>query len=145
VVLLSLLFVGVWAGEGEGEGYPASGTFTIYEHDNNDVFVGAAGFGQIEVFANQIYDKHDQHVVGHDQGYCANTDQAGDTWVCNIQFYLPAGQISIQGGPLDPVMVNSAVTYSIIGGTGSYDTVRGYAVVTAPSENVYEYVFHTKS
>jgi len=147
-LLVSLLISCVWAGEGEGEGnkdYPASGTFTVYEHDNNDNFDGT-GFGQIETFSNKLYDKHNQNIIGGDQGTCVNTDVAGDTWFCNYSFYFPGGQIAVQGGPIVPVTVNTqSITYAIVGGTGIYEQAQGYVVATEPSDNVYEYVFHTKS
>ena len=84
-------------------------------------------------FTDQLYKwagaKRGAH-VGHDEGICTFTKikvtskSFGGTFHCNAMFFLPGGQVAIEGflpfseGPLDFVV-------PVVGGTGVYANARG--------------------
>jgi len=71
-------------------------------------------------FANQIYDKDNKTLLGHDNGWCIRTI-AGEVWECFRSISLDQGQITVEG----PYYDNQDSTMAVTGGTGIYLSAQG--------------------
>jgi len=71
-------------------------------------------------FANQLYDKDNKTLLGHDNGWCIRTI-AGEAWECFRSLTLEQGQITLEGPHFDKQDSSMAVT----GGTGIYLSAQG--------------------
>ena len=71
-------------------------------------------------FANQIYDKDNKTLLGHDNGWCIRTI-AGETWECFRSITLDQGQITVEG----PYYDNQDSIMAVTGGTGIYLSAQG--------------------
>ena len=71
-------------------------------------------------FANQLYDKDDKTLLGHDNGWCIRTI-VNEAWECFRSLTLEQGQITIEGPFYDTQDGSMAVT----GGTGIYLSAQG--------------------
>jgi allene oxide cyclase len=99
---------------------------------------GAKGdsVGDILTFANDIYDKDNKTLVGHDNGWCVRT-VVGQAWECFWTVTLNEGQITVEGPYFDTKDSALAVT----GGTGEYKSVRGEMKLHARDDKGSEYDF----
>ena len=84
--------------------------------------MGAKGdsVGDNITFANQLYDKDDKTLLGHDNGWCIRTI-VNEAWECFRSLTLEQGQITIEGPFYDTQDGSMAVT----GGTGIYLSAQG--------------------
>ena len=71
-------------------------------------------------FANQVYDKDNKTLLGHDNGWCIRTI-AGETWECFRSITLDQGQITVEG----PYYDKQDSTMAVTGGTGIYLSAQG--------------------
>jgi hypothetical protein len=95
--------------------------------------------GDLLTFANEIYDEHNQKLVGHDNGWCIRT-VVGTAWECYWTLELEDGQLSVAGPFLDAGDSVLAVT----GGTGKYYGARGEMKLHARNAQGSEYDFMYK-
>jgi hypothetical protein len=77
--------------------------------------------GDLNPFADPIYDAANKKQVGSESGSCIRT-VVGRLWECNWTVYLKGGQISVEGPSYDKS--NDSVL-AVIGGTGIYRNARG--------------------
>ncbi len=118
-------------------------TVHVIEHATTDtvVDVGAPGdsTGDILTFHNQVFDAHDQHAVGSDQGNCIRIDPASGSWECRWVTFLKGGQIAVEGQFLD----TANTVLPITGGTGIYANARGQmALLSRNGGTEFDFVFH---
>ncbi len=96
----------------------------VVEHYTNVIIdLGAKGdsVGDLNPFADPIYDAANKKQIGSESGSCIRTI-VGKVWECNWTVFLKGGQISVEGPSYD----NSANSVlAIIGGTGTYHNVHG--------------------
>jgi allene oxide cyclase len=92
--------------------------------------------GDILTFANDIYDKDNKMLVGHDNGWCVRT-AVGKAWECHWTLVIEKGQITVDG----PFYDTSDSVLSITGGTGDYVKVRGQMKLHARDAKGSEYDF----
>ena len=99
---------------------------------------GAKGdsVGDILTFANEIYDKDNKTLVGHDNGWCVRT-VVGQAWECFWTITLNEGQITVEGPFYDTKDSSLAVT----GGTGEYKSAGGEMKLHARNDKGTEYDF----
>ena len=116
----------------------------VIEHSTNDkvVDIGPVGdsLGDLDAFANPIYDAANKTKVGHDGGNCVRT-VVGQAYECNWTFFLKGGQISVEG----PYYDHADSVLAVIGGTGRYSKVRGEMKLHArgnPVGSEYNCVFY---
>ena len=95
--------------------------------------------GDLLTFANEIYDEHNEKLVGHDNGWCIRT-VVGKAWECYWTLELEDGQLSVAGPFLDAGDSVLAVT----GGTGRYYGARGEMTLHARNAQGSEYDFMYK-
>ena len=97
----------------------------LVEHYNNGVIIdiGTKGdsMGDLNPFADPIYDASNKKQVGSESGSCIRTI-VKKLWECNWTVFLKGGQISVEGPNYDD-SANSVL--AIIGGTGIYRNARG--------------------
>jgi len=100
--------------------------------------LGAQGdsVGDLLTFANEIYDEHNNKLVGQDNGWCIRT-VVGKAWECYWTLTLEHGQLSVAGPFLDAGDSVLAVT----GGTGKYYGARGEMKLHARNAQGSEYDF----
>lgn len=100
--------------------------------------LGAKGdsVGDLLTFANEIYDEHNEKLVGQDNGWCIRT-VVGKAWECYWTLSLEGGQLSVAGPFLDAGDSVLAVT----GGTGKYYGARGEMKLHARNAQGSEYDF----
>jgi allene oxide cyclase len=100
--------------------------------------LGAQGdsVGDLLTFANEIYDEHNNKLVGQDNGWCIRT-VVGKAWECYWTLTLKDGQLSVAGPFLDAGDSVLAVT----GGTGKYYGARGEMKLHARNAQGSEYDF----
>ena len=79
--------------------------------------------GNVQVFANPIYDGSNKKRVGRDQGICGHVRFA-KTWECVWTTFLPGGQITAEGPESDTE--GTIYPFAITGGTGMYANARGW-------------------
>jgi hypothetical protein len=92
--------------------------------------------GDLLTFNNEIYDEHNEKLVGHDNGWCIRT-AAGKAWECYWTLTLKDGQLSVAGPFLDAGDSVLAVT----GGTGKFFGARGEMKLHARNAQGSEYDF----
>ena len=113
---------------------------TVVERAASDTVtdLGAKGdsVGDILTFANEIYDKGDKTLVGHDNGWCVRT-VVGQAWECFWTLLLDEGQITVEG----PYYDTKDSTLAITGGTGEYKEARGEMKLHARDSKGSEYDF----
>jgi hypothetical protein len=80
-------------------------------------------------FANQIYDKDNKTLLGHDNGWCIRTI-AGETWECFRSITLDQGQITVEG----PYYDNQDSSMAVTGGTGIYLSAQGEVRMHPPRQ-----------
>jgi hypothetical protein len=118
----------------------AAEQLTVVERAATDTVTdtGAKGdsVGDILTFANEIYDKDDKTLVGHDNGWCVRT-VVGQAWECFWTLLLKEGQITVEGPYYDTKDSVLAVT----GGTGEYKSARGEMKLHARDSKGSEYDF----
>ena len=100
--------------------------------------IGAKGdsVGDLLSFSNEVYDKDNKTLVGHDNGWCVRT-AVGKAWECFWTLVLDKGQITVEGPFYDAGDSMLAVT----GGTGDYATIRGDMKLHARDAKGSEYDF----
>ena len=115
-------------------------TRAYVEHATTDAVtdLGAKGdsVGDLLTFANEIYDEHNNKLVGHDNGWCIRT-VVGKAWECYWTLTLDDGQLSVAGPYFDAADSVLAVT----GGTGKYYGARGEMKLHARNAQGSEYDF----
>ena len=116
----------------------------VIEHYNNNVIIdlGPKGdsMGDLNPFADPIYNATNKKQVGYESGSCIRTI-VGKLYECNWTVFLKGGQISVEGPSYD----NSANSVlAITGGTGIYRDARGQLNVHARNKAATEadYVFY---
>lgn len=116
----------------------------VIEHSKNDkvIDIGPAGdsLGDLDVFANPVYNAANKRQVGHDGGSCVRT-VVGKAYECNWTVFLEKGQISVEG----PYYDNADSVLTVTGGTGLYSGARGEMKLHArgkPVGSEYDYVFY---
>ena len=89
--------------------------------------------GDMNVFANPIYDETNTTQIGSNQGFCILTNP-GVAFECSWTLFLEDGQLTVQG-PVNADGSNSFLT--ITGGTGAYAGVSGQMLFETldPEEN----------
>jgi Allene oxide cyclase len=92
--------------------------------------------GDLLTFANDIYDKDNSALVGHDNGWCVRT-VVGKAWECHWTLTLEKGQIAVDG----PFYDTSDSVLSITGGTGAFVKARGEMKLHARNAKGSEYDF----
>jgi allene oxide cyclase len=114
------------------------------EHSTNDkvIDIGPAGdsLGDLDVFANHVYDAANKKQVGHDGGSCVRT-VVRKAYECNWTVFLKNGQISVEG----PYYDNADSVLTVTGGTGLYSGARGEMNLHArgkPVGSEYDFVFY---
>jgi allene oxide cyclase len=115
----------------------------LIEHSTNDkvIDIGPAGdsLGDLDVFANPVYDAANKKHVGHDGGSCIRT-VVGKAYECSWTIFLEKGQISVEG----PYYDNADSMLAVVGGTDLYSGVRGEMKLHArgkPVGSEYDFVF----
>ena len=78
--------------------------------------------GNLQMFANPIFDGKNVMKVGHDQGLCVHI-RIAKTWECVWSTFLPGGQITTQG--------TATGVNAITGGSGTYANAHGWVFVKA--------------
>ena len=107
-------------------------TIHVVEHATTDVVSnpglgGAAdNVGDVLTFANDVFDRRDKTVVGHDQGYCVRI-VVGESWECTWTTVLADGQLTVAGPFYDTRDSRLAIT----GGTGRYADASGWMELRA--------------
>jgi allene oxide cyclase len=100
-------------------------SFTVIEHATTDttIDIGAKGdsTGDLLTFHNRVFDRHDRHRVGRDQGRCIRIDPKAGTWECAWTVILRHGQLMVEG----PFYDTRNSTLAVTGGTGRYRAARG--------------------
>ena len=86
----------------------------------------ADNVGDVLTFANDVFDRRDKTVVGHDQGYCVRI-VVGESWECTWTTFLADGQITVAGPFYDTRESRLAIT----GGTGRYADASGWMELRA--------------
>ena len=92
--------------------------------------------GDLLTFSNDIYDKDNKMLVGHDNGWCIRT-AVGKAWECHWTLIIEKGQITVDG----PFYDTSDSVLSITGGTGDYVKARGQMKLHARGAKGSEYDF----
>jgi allene oxide cyclase len=92
--------------------------------------------GDLLTFANDVYDKDNVALVGHDNGWCVRTVVA-KAWECHWTLTLEKGQIAVDG----PFYDTSDSVLSITGGTGAFVKARGEMKLHARNAKGSEYDF----
>ena len=100
--------------------------------------LGAKGdsVGDILTFANEIYDKDNKTLVGHDNGWCVRT-VVGQAWECIWTLTTDKGQLTVEG----PFYDSKDSVLAVTGGTGDYATARGEMKLHAHDAKGSEYDF----
>jgi len=96
----------------------------VVEHYNNVIIdLGPKGdsMGDLNPFADPIYDASNKKQVGYESGSCIRTI-VGKLYECNWTVFLKGGQISVEGPSYDK---NADSVLAITGGTGIYRDARG--------------------
>jgi allene oxide cyclase len=76
--------------------------------------------GNLESFANPIFDATNTKRIGHDQGFCVHIEIA-KTLECVWSTFFRSGQITAEG--------TATGVNAITGGSGAYANARGWVVV----------------
>jgi allene oxide cyclase len=99
---------------------------------------GAKGdsVGDVLSFSNEVYDKDNKTLVGHDNGWCVRT-AVGKAWECFWTLVLDKGQITVEG----PFYDSGDSMLAVTGGTGDYATIRGDMKLHARDAKGSEYDF----
>jgi hypothetical protein len=99
---------------------------------------GAKGdsVGDILTFSNEIYDKDNKTLIGHDNGWCVRT-VVGQAWECIWTLMTDKGQITVEG----PYFDTKDSVLSITGGTGDYAKAQGQMKLHARDPKGAEYDF----
>jgi hypothetical protein len=99
---------------------------------------GAKGdsVGDILTFSNEIYDKDNKTLIGHDNGWCMRT-VVGQAWECIWTLTTDKGQITVEG----PYYDTRDSVLSITGGTGAYAKAQGQMKLHARDPKGAEYDF----
>jgi len=136
-IMLGLLAVGLVFQTSAGS---AAEQLIVVERAASDTVtdLGAKGdsVGDILSFANDIYDKDNKTLIGHDNGWCVRT-VVGKAWECFWTLVLDKGQITVEGPFYDAGDSMLAVT----GGTGDYAAVQGDMKLHARDQKGTEYDF----
>jgi allene oxide cyclase len=100
--------------------------------------LGAKGdsVGDILTFANEIYDKDNKTLIGHDNGWCVRT-VAGQAWECFWTLTIEKGQITVEG----PFYDTKDSVLAVTGGTGDYQSVQGDMKLHSRDQKGSEYDF----
>jgi hypothetical protein len=80
--------------------------------------------GDLNVFANPIYDTQNKTKIGDDIGTCVRI-VVGKSWTCSWTLQLKDGQIMSQG----PLPESGDALMAVVGGTGKYKGARGTLTV----------------
>jgi hypothetical protein len=120
----------------------ASVTIHVIEHATTDVVIdtGAAGdtTGDLLTFANKVYDKADDTLVGRDQGDCIRIDPAKGSWECRWVTFLGGGSVTVEG----PFFDSRDSTLAVTGGTGRFRNARGQMLLHALNGGTeYDFIF----
>jgi hypothetical protein len=111
--------------------------YTNYTTIDNGVIGDSPG--DLLVFSNALFDATDHVQVGTESGSCIRT-VVGVAYECNWTVFLRNGQITVEGPSYD----HSDSMLAIIGGTGTYKTVRGQMLLH--SRNLagteYDYIYY---
>jgi allene oxide cyclase len=116
----------------------------VVEHYNNNVIIdlGPKGdsMGDLNPFADPIYDATNKKQVGYESGSCIRTI-VGKLYECNWTVFLKNGQISVEGPNYDN---RADSVLAITGGTGIYHNARGELKAHARNKaaTVADYVFY---
>jgi allene oxide cyclase len=137
--------VGTGATAGSDRDGDRSGrTFTVIEHATSDVISNpgtggqADNLGDVLTFANEVFDRNDKQVVGHDQGSCVRV-VVGAAWECAWTTFLAKGQITVEGPFYDAGDSELAVT----GGTGAYARASGSMKLESRAGGTeFAFIFH---
>lgn len=102
--------------------------FTLDAHQTSMQVVDQAptgdSAGDFGVLAGDL--NRDGQPAGHYQGYCVQIDTNGHS-ECTFTLALPEGQLQIVSGYGDGINGADVAQDPIVGGTGAYAKVRGYA------------------
>ena len=131
------------AGLGLSAGTATAGdeeSITLVERAASDtvVDIGEKGdsVGDVLAFANEIYDKSNATLLGHDNGSCVRT-VVGKAWECFWTLTLEKGQITVEG----PFYDTSDSVLAVTGGTGKYAEASGEMKLHARDAKGSEYDF----
>lgn len=131
VVLAIVLTVGLSVASRVNHIAQAAGYTVIHvvEHYNNNVILHIRSkgdsMGDLNPFADPIYDAANKKQVGSESGSCIRTI-VGILWECNWTVFLKGGHISVEGPSYDS---GANAVLAVIGGTGVYRNVRGELTV----------------
>jgi allene oxide cyclase len=145
LVLMLFVATAVLAGVAGATSTKADKTIAVVERSTTGPFfindTGATGdsVGDLQIFANDIYNKPNTTKVGTDQGFCVRV-VAGKAWECWWTIILSKGQITVQGPYFDAGPSALAIT----GGTGAYRNARGWMDLKARNAQGTEsdFVYH---
>lgn len=102
----------------------AAASLIVVERATTDTVTPAGpkkdNVGDILTFANEIYDRDNKKLLGHDNGWCVRM-VVGESWLCRWTLILDKGQITVTG----PYYDDRQSVLSVTGGTGDYDSVQG--------------------
>jgi hypothetical protein len=125
-----------------GSRIPGPKTIKVVEHPKSDRYVdiGAPGdtTGDLLTFHDPVFDASDDHVVGHDQGWCTRIAPRRGTWECVWTTFLAGGQITVEG----PFNDTKDTVVAVTGGTGNFANVRGEMNLKALHDGRYAFTFH---
>ncbi|MFI6493688.1 dirigent protein [Streptomyces sp. NPDC050564] len=91
---------------------------------------GPPAQGDRTVFRSDLYDEHDNQVVGETDGTCTTTRAAdinNQAEVCVVNYNFPSGQLTVQGMVFGNLTASPPPSFdnAITGGTGVFDRARG--------------------
>jgi allene oxide cyclase len=141
ILAAAVAAIPAWAAVGTGS-KSSAGTIHVVEHAVTDAISNgtqADKLGNVLTFANPVYDADDAKKVGTDNGFCIRSVK-GKTWECMWTTFLAAGQLTVEGPFSDTGNTQLAIT----GGTGAYDTARGFMELNFHDKKgtKFDFVFH---
>ena len=137
-----VIAVTAWAKPQHKSHHNGGKTVTVIEHATGveATDTGAPGdtAGDLLTFANDVFDRKDNHKVGTDQGYCVRV-VPGVSYECNWTTFLAGGNIVVEG----PFYDAKDSVLAITGGTGRYRNARGTMELHAREGGAkFAFVFH---
>jgi len=137
-----VIAVTAWAKPESKPEHKGGKTITVIEHATNvattDTGAPDDSAGDLLTFANDVFDRNDNHKVGTDQGYCVRV-VAGVSFECNWTSFLAGGSIVVEG----PFYDTKGSVLAITGGTGRYRNARGTMELHAREGGAkFAFVFH---
>ena len=118
-------------------------TVHVIEHADTDTVIDTGpaidSTGDLLTFHNKLYNRHDSHVVGRDQGVCTRIDPAAGTWECNWTAFLHGwpDQRATARSPTSTTRCSQSPA-----GTGKYRNARGQMVLKSRDNGAkYDFIY----